>query len=177
MGPAMKSGIKRALLYLCATLALLAISVSGYIGYFLYDLRNRMGIGKEFMENLDDESLKVWIRDAGEIRKNDTLRTKKNGMWIIANLEPGLQDKYGKYGIRRLDVSEAAVSFVWTGGLDHTDLTMRYKNDSLIRITAQYNDYTYQELYPKLKPVQFDVVYPNMADYRGNRRLSDLPPD
>jgi hypothetical protein len=109
----------------------------------------QMAAGRVYMDSLTEKDFQVW-----------TDRTKK----LLSEYEPGT-GPIGVYGsgadakripadlsqlkIIRIDMSEDYVSYVWLGGLDHTELQVHRMKDGSFEFVAQYNDVKSKVIWPK----------------------------
>ena len=109
----------------------------------------QMAAGRSYMDSLTEKDFQVWID-----------RTKQ----LLSEYEPGTRtiSVYGegtdakpiptdllRLKIIRIDLSEDNVSYVWLGGLDHTELRVQRLKDGSFKFVAQYNDYQTKVIWPK----------------------------
>jgi hypothetical protein len=106
-----------------------------------------MAAGRMYMDSLTEKDIPVWID-----------RTEK----LLSEYQPGI-GPMGVYGsgakpipsdlsklkIMRIDITENEVSYVWMGGLDHTELEVHRIKDGSFKFVALYNDAKSKVIWPK----------------------------
>lgn len=109
-------------------------------------MRAQMRVGEVYMDSLTEKDVQKWIE-----------RTSA----LLSKYKPGT-DSIGTYGSRdkpippdlmelkiiRIDVDENRVSYVWLGGLDHTELVVQRMSDGSFTFTAHYNDISSRKIWP-----------------------------
>jgi hypothetical protein len=126
---------------------LYVIPLVGMIFGVFPSMRAQMTVGEVYMDSLTEKDIQEWI-----VRTNT----------LLSEYEPGTQPigVYGSSGkaippdlselkIIRIDVSENRVSYVWMGGLDHTELEVHRLNNGIFIFTAHYNDERSRVIWPK----------------------------
>jgi hypothetical protein len=135
-----------ALTFALWSLGMVYIKWSGWPFQYFH---SQMTAGRVYMDSLTEKDFQVWAD-----------RTKK----LLAEYEPG-NGPIGVYGsgsdakripadlaqlkIIRIDMSEDNVSYVWLGGLDHTELQVHRLKDDSFEFVAQYNDENIKVIWPK----------------------------
>jgi hypothetical protein len=125
--------------------------------------------GQKIIENMDKNQLMYFVTDAKKLLFQDSL--KRRGIGAQSAAKKNLKDEYKKFGIVRIDVLDSSVCYVWMGGFDHTYLSIGFHNDTVKRITARYNDYTGQDLYPVCGKVVSEL---KKNQVKGNHLLVDV---
>jgi hypothetical protein len=129
------------------TLWSLGIVYIKWSGWPFQYAHSQMTAGRVYMDSLTEKDFQAW-----------TDRTKK----LLSEYEPGT-NPIGVYGsgskripadlaqlkIIRIDMSENNVSYVWMGGLDHTELRVHRLKDDSFEFVAQYNDENFKVIWPK----------------------------
>lgn len=127
-------------------------------------MKKQIRKGQEFISQMDEELLITFINDAYTY-KNDSLQTENKYRSLRIDEFPKEYEEVGIIGVR---ISESYVSFVWMGGLDHTSFGVGFTGDSVTRIGVSYNDYSTQQIYPKLEPVYHERSYTKDKKKFGN---------
>ncbi|KMQ50095.1 hypothetical protein CHISP_2955 [Chitinispirillum alkaliphilum] len=135
--------------------------------YGIITFGSSMKTGQKIFENMSQNELIYFKNEALHLHSIDSLRMK--GVRALFGKE--LKEEYREKGIKRIDVRDSIVSFIWMGGFDHTALTFLIQKNSVTKVTAIYNDYTTQILYPVLGNVKFAKEFPGMENITGNRVL------
>lgn len=162
--------IKKIFKYSVIVIILIIILQFGHCIFRIFHFKSSMKVGRDFMENLNDDELAYWAKDALKLYSIDSLRSERIGAIRIVRDE--IDEKYRKCGIIRIDVNTNSVSYVWMGGVDHTSLHFEISSDSIESIIAVYNDYTRQKLYPVLEKVNFDYPNSKKRKLKGNKILT-----
>lgn len=76
-------------------------------------------------------------------------------------------------GLIRVDITKNGVTFVWSGGFNHTNVHFRFKKNVVSAIYIRYNDYTTQTLYPEKGHAVHEIEYPKSKYYTGLTELSN----
>jgi len=108
------------------------------------DMIRQMKVGKVYMNSLAEKDFRTWIS------RSERLLSQHSGTNDIsflrdANIPPELR----VLNIKRIDLLEDGVRYVWVGGFDHTCLSVYRLPEGGYRITAQYDDSHGRQLWPK----------------------------
>lgn len=166
----LKSKLLKILFAVVGIIFLILLIPFGSLIYGFFSMGNNMGVGKLYMENLNDEELLSCILDARRLHEIDSLKYMDRKEKY--NYNKNLDKKYTKKGIIKIDVSEKAVSYGWMGGFEHTYLGIGFEGDSVVCVMACYSDYARQLLYPEVKEVSYDFDSPKNYKIKGNRKLT-----
>jgi hypothetical protein len=98
--------------------------------------------GQKYMDSLTEKDFQVW-----------TARTQK----YLSEFDPNadiidskpLPPELKQLKIIRIDENSNSVSYVWMGGMDHTELLAERLADGQFQFTAVYNDYSNRVIWPK----------------------------
>lgn len=119
------------------TLSFIAPTVSLFRAY-----DKQMSAGRKYMDSLTEKDFQVW-----------TDRTKKylneyDPKADIIGSKP-VPPELKQLKILRIDEDTNWVSYVWAGGLDHTELYVERMTDGEFQFTARYNDESNRVIWPK----------------------------
>jgi hypothetical protein len=127
----------------CLVVSLAVIEVARYAvpRLFFRPVSAQMDAGRAYMDSLTEKDIPVWIE-----RTEKLLSGHPDSVSIGARpIPPDLL----KLKIIRIDISGNAVSYVWVGGLDHTELQIHRLENGSFQFVAQYNDARSKVIWPK----------------------------
>lgn len=146
----------------CALIALVVVAVLG-LGVLILSLflpvRRRMDAGGRVLDGITPADLPIWIDRAEQLLADQAAETAA-GQWMLNLDGADVPDDLRELGIQGITVMQAQgfelgqVSFVWVGGIDHTELRVQRRPEGGHRVTAQYNDYRSKTLWP---PIEADA--------------------
>ena len=98
--------------------------------------------GQKYMDSLTEKDFQVW-----------TARTQK----YLSEFDPKadvidskpVPPELKQLKIIRIDEDSNSVSYVWMGGMDHTELLVKKLEDGSFEFTAGYNDQSNRVIWPK----------------------------
>jgi hypothetical protein len=108
---------------------------------FFRPLRTQMDAGRVYMDSLTEKDIPIWIE-----RTEKLLSGHPNSVSIGTRPIPpdSLELK-----IIKINISENAVSYMWVGGIDHTELQVHRLENGSFQLVAQYNDVRSKVIWPK----------------------------
>ena len=105
------------------------------------DIRAQMDAGRVYMDSLTEKDIPVWIERTEKLLSEHP-DSVSNGTKPIS---PDLL----KLKIKNIKVDENAVSYVWMGGLAHTELQIHRLKGGSFQFVAYYNDARSRVIWPK----------------------------
>lgn len=95
----------------------------------------RMKAGKVYMNSLTEKAFRTWIS------RSESLLSQHSGTNDVSFLrDTNIPDELRVLRIKRIDILEDGIRYVWGGGFDHTCLSVYRLPEGGYRITAQYDD-------------------------------------
>jgi trehalose-6-phosphate synthase len=107
---------------------------------FESDLEKHMKIGQKYMDSLTDKDIQVWIQ-----RSQKYLEEDKPTDFVTKDAPPDLQ----KLDIVGIEEETNWIDYVWVGGMDRTDLSVKQMTNGSFQVTVFYNIYSNKVIWPK----------------------------
>ena len=126
----------------------LAVAFYALPAWFFRPMRAQMAAGRVYMDSLTEKDVPVWI-DRTEKLLSKHPDTVSVGIYQSGSPTNPIPSDLSELKIRRIDISENGVSYVWMGGLDHTELQIHRLEDGSFQFVAQYNDAKSKVIWPK----------------------------
>jgi hypothetical protein len=104
---------------------------------------NITGVGRRYMTTLTPAKISEWEERTREYLKGIS-EDKYYENWGT-EVPPDLR----AIGILRIEIRQDEVSYVWAGGLDHVNLTVKRMEDGSFEFVGQYGDHSWWKLWPK----------------------------
>jgi len=108
------------------------------------DMIRQMKAGKAYMNSLTEKDFRTWISRSESLLSQ---HSGTNGIFFLR--DANIPDELRTLHIKRIDLLENGVRYVWVGGFDHTCLSVYRLPEGGYRITAQYDDSHGRQLWPK----------------------------
>lgn len=106
----------------------------------------QMKAGKVYMNSLTEKDFHTWIL------RSESLLSQHSGTNDVSFLhDTNIPDELRVLRIKRIDILEDGIRYVWVGGFDHTCLSVYRLPEGGYRITAQYDDSHGRQLWPTEK--------------------------
>ena len=108
--------------------------------------RQQMLAGQKYMDSLTEKDFQVW---ADRTQRYLSEFDPKADMIGSKPVPPEL----GQLKIIRIDEGSNWVSYVWMGGMDHTELLVEKLENGSFQFTARYDDESNRVIWPKMASV------------------------
>lgn len=109
-----------------------------FIGQQLFIVLNQAPAGIKYLKSINEEDVQAWIKRTKKYLEEYDHQEHESGEYILSGKSIPLELQ--KLKIRRIDIYENYVYYVWMGGLDHTYLEVEKQENDTFKITAHYND-------------------------------------
>ena len=104
--------------------------------------RQQMLVGQKYMDSLADKDFQMWAeRTQKYLSEFDPKAYPIDAKPVPPDLE--------QLKIIRIDEGSNWVSYVWMGGMDHTELLVEKLENGSFRFTATYDDESNRVIWPK----------------------------
>jgi len=107
---------------------------------FFRMMEKDMAVGRKYMDSLTEQDFRVWADRTDKYLSASNSAENSIGAWPVP---PELK----QLGIIRIDQRPNCVSYVWMGGLDHTELDVEKMDNGAFQFNAGYNDYSNKLLF------------------------------
>jgi hypothetical protein len=105
-----------------------------------------MHAGQKYMDSLTEKDFQVW---ADRTQRYLSEFDPKADMIGSKPVPPELE----QLKIIRIDEDSNSVSYVWMGGMDHTELLVEKLENGSFQFTARYDDESNRVIWPKMASV------------------------
>jgi hypothetical protein len=142
---------RAALVVLGVLLAIIVaiISVIRWTGWPFQYYRAQMAVGRVYMDSLTEKDIPEWIDRTEKLLSEYKPGMHPIGVYGLGGRAKPIPPDLSELKIIRIDITENEVSYVWMGGLDHTELQVHRLKDGSFQFVAQYNDATSKVMWPK----------------------------
>ena len=107
-----------------------------------HDFDKQMAAGRKYMDSLTDKDFQIWSeRTQKYLSEFDPKAYPIDAKPVPPDLE--------QLKIIRIDEGSNWVSYVWIGGMDHTELLVEKLENGGFRFTATYDDESNRVIWPK----------------------------
>ena len=139
--------MKKKVIIVIASVVLLLVFAGAALFYATFGgMISQMRAGKRCMDSLSEADRGEWIDRTVALLDAHPVTNDHDSVWIHG---PDVPEDLRELKIRRVDVLQDRVRYVWVGGLDHTLLSIRRTPEGPFRFYAQYNDEHGRELWPE----------------------------
>jgi hypothetical protein len=114
----------------------------GWSGWPFQYFHSQMAAGQVYMDSLTEKDIQVWTERTKKLLSEYEPVTGPIGVFGSGSDAKRIPADLSELKIIRIDMSEDNVSYVWLGGLDHTELRVHRLMDGSFEFVAQYNDET-----------------------------------
>jgi hypothetical protein len=111
-----------------------------------HGFRQQMLVGQKYMDSLTEKDFQVW---ADRTQRYLSEFDPKADMIGSKPVPPELE----QLKIIRIDEDSNWVSYVWMGGMDHTELLVEKLENGSFQFTARYDDESNRVIWPKMASV------------------------
>ena len=111
-------------------------------------MRAQMAVGRVYMDSLTERDIPVWTKRTEKLLSEYEPDAGVGAYRESSHTKP-IPPELSALKIIRIDISKSVVSYVWMGGLDHTELQIHRLMDGSFQFVAQYNDAQSKVIWPK----------------------------